>query len=96
MKNKRPRIANKILKNKIRELTLPDIKTYVIAALIKIEQYLWKNRKIDRWNWIVGPEIDPSEYNQPVFDKGEKAVQWGKKVWQVVLEKPDMQMQAKL
>ena len=37
---------------------------------------LAKNRQIDQWNITDTPEIDPYEYNQLIFNKGTKAIQW--------------------
>ena len=39
---------------------------------------LAKNRQIDQWNITDTPEIDPYEYNQLIFNKGTKAIQWSK------------------
>lgn len=48
-RGKRYRIISWILKkkNKIRELTLPDFKTYCKATIFKAVWYWWKNKSVD-------------------------------------------------
>lgn len=53
-----------------------------------MESNQFVNRQIDN------PEIDPYKYNQLIFNKGTKAIQWYKVSFQqMVLEKLDIHMQ---
>ena len=74
-KDKRLRIVNAILKNKVRGLTLPNFKSYYKATIIKTVWYRQKNRQMDQWNRTESQEIGPNRYNELLFDKGVKAIQ---------------------
>jgi len=59
---------------KVKELTLPDFKTYFSATLIKIMWHWQKDRAVTEYSKerIDISKVDPPVYTQLIFNKGAK------------------------
>lgn len=75
------RVANHHVGSFICQLYLSkagEKQTYYKATAIKTEWYWQKNKPMDQWNKRETSEIDPHRFNQLIFDKEAKTIQWNK------------------
>jgi hypothetical protein len=78
--NKKLRIAKTLLNDKRTSgrITMPDLKLYFRAIVIKSAWYWYSDRLVYQWNRTEDPEMNPHTYGHFIFDKGAKIIQWKK------------------
>ena len=81
--NKKPGIAKTILNSKRTSggFSIPDLKLYYRATVIKTAWYWYHVRQADQWNRIEDPEMNTHTYGLLIFDKGAESIQWKKIVF---------------
>ena len=76
--HERPRIAKAISRKEKQAggIIFQDSIQHYNTTVTKTEWYQYKNRPLDQWSRIKSPEINPYSYNQLIFNKGGKNIQW--------------------
>jgi hypothetical protein len=76
--NKKPRIAKTLLNDRRISggISMPDLKLYYRAIVIKTAWYWYSYRQVVQWNRIEDPEMNPHTYDHLIFGKGAKITQW--------------------
>ena len=78
--HQRPRIANAILRNTNQAggITLPDLRQYHKASVLRTVWYWYQNRQTDHGIRRENPEASPDTYGHLIFAKGGKDRKMGK------------------
>jgi hypothetical protein len=66
------------IKEFLGKITMPDLKLYYRAIMIKTACYLYSDRQVIQWNRIKDPEMNSHTCDHLIFDKGAKTLQWKK------------------
>ena len=71
-------IAKTILNSKRTSevISIPDLKQYYRAIVLKTAWYWYGDRQVDQWSRIEDPEMNPYIYGHLIFDKGAKTIRW--------------------
>jgi hypothetical protein len=59
-------------------ITIPELKLYYKAIVIKTTWYWYRDGHVDQWNKIEDPKIELHTYAHLIFDKNTKNIQWKK------------------
>ena len=57
-------------------ITMPDLKLYYRAIMIKTAWYRNSVRQVDKWNRTEDREMNPNSCGHMIFYKGDKTTQW--------------------
>ena len=76
-KNKNDRIEKTIINNKrtVQGITIPNLKLYNKAIVIKTAWYWYRDRQVNQWNRTEDPEVNLHTYGHLIFDKEAKNTQ---------------------
>ena len=59
-------------------MIMPDLKLYYRAIVMETAWYCYNDRKVDQWNKIEDPEMNPHTHGHLNFHKGARTIQWKK------------------